>query len=85
VGAVDAPVPCLAASVADMSKGAGALSVTLTLVVEVIACAGVGVGARRLSAVAVRSLLPCLLLGWGWLRTRGGGRLKGKLLVGRGW
>ena len=63
VGAVDTPVPCLVASVADVSKEAGALSVTLTLVVEVVARAGVGAGARRLSAVAVRSLLPCLLLG----------------------
>ena len=62
MGAVDTPVPCLVASVADVSKEAGALSVTLTLVVEVVARAGVGAGARRLSAVAVRSLLPCLLL-----------------------
>ena len=40
VTAGDTPVPCLAASVADVSKGAGALSVALTLVIEVVAHVG---------------------------------------------
>ena len=53
VTAVDIPMPCLAASVADVSKGAGALSVALTLVIEVVAHAAVRAGARRLSAVAM--------------------------------
>ena len=58
VGAVDAAVPCLAASVADVPKGEGALSVTLALVVEVAACMcrrWCWYGARRLPAVAARS------------------------------